>query len=167
MQSRSGRGSRSGSSGSSSGGAHGGRSPDQTVCPQCQRVLLIPPNAPLFRCPCGVLFRTEALRAGGSRGRAGVGGAMFMGSGGGSLSSLLLGAAGAGGGGNGNPPTGRAVLCRRCRRLSVVPASRNPDEVAICRCGAPALPLNDMVMSLLAEGGEWGWVEGWVCVWMW
>ncbi len=199
------RGSRAGSSYSSSGSgsahhhghAHGGRSPDQTVCPQCQRVLLIPPNAPLFRCPCGVLFRTESLRGGGRQsGRGGPGGALFMGmgAGGSSLSSLMLGAVGAdlggrsgnnGGGGGGTPP-GRAVLCRRCRRLSVVPATHDPGEVTICRCGALALPLNDMVMSLLAEGGACGracfallWVgwggligaaclhwDGWVDGWM-
>jgi hypothetical protein len=120
----------------------------------------------LFRCPCGVLFRTESLLQrrgpmGGAGRRAGIGaggGGVLMGSGGSSLSSLLLGmgAAGVGNGtgiGGANPQQ-RAVLCRRCRRLSLVPASRSPDEVAICRCGAPALPLNDMVMSLLAEGGE-------------
>lgn len=47
---------------------------------------------------------------------------------------------------------GRAVMCRRCRRLSVAPP--NSEEIVICRCGAPALPLNDVVMQLLAEGGE-------------
>lgn len=172
--SRGARGSSSGSSGVMSSSARGGGAPDQTTCPECQRVLLIPANAPLFRCPCGVLFRTESLLqrrgAAGSVGRrggefgiggAGGGGAVLMGTGGSSLSSLLLGigaaggpaGGGVGGGTVGNPPQ-RAVLCRRCRRLSLVPASRSADEVAICRCGAPALPLNDMVMSLLAEGGE-------------
>lgn len=158
-------GSRSTRGSSSSSQLGGGRSQDQTTCPECQRVLLVPANAPLFRCPCGVLFRTESLLQrrgmGGAVRRVGVGpggGAVLMGSGGSSLSSLLLGM-GAAGGGNGTGVGSvnrqqRAVLCRRCRRLSLVRASLSPDEVVICRCGAPALPLNDMVMSLLAEGGE-------------
>lgn len=29
----------------------------QTVCPQCNRRLLVPAGTSLFRCPCGVLFR--------------------------------------------------------------------------------------------------------------
>lgn len=47
---------------------------------------------------------------------------------------------------------GRSVICRRCRRLSMLPQDSSSDGIAICPCGSPALPLNDMVMSLLAEG---------------
>ena len=47
---------------------------------------------------------------------------------------------------------GRAVICRRCRRVSMLPQDESGEIISICRCGSPALPLNDMVMSLLAEG---------------
>ncbi len=94
-------------------------------------MLLIPPNAPLFRCPCGVLFRTETLQRNATSSAVGGSGGGFLGPDG------LM---------------GRAVICRRCRRLSVLPRDGSGAGIAICRCGAPALPLNDMVMSLLAEG---------------
>lgn len=106
---------------------------DQTTCPQCQRVLLIPHNAPLFRCPCGVLFRTETLQQEQGHRRS-----LFERSG-----SGLLGHDGL---------MGRAVICRRCRRVSMLPQTESGDSISLCRCGSPALPLNDMVMSLLAEG---------------
>lgn len=46
----------------------------------------------------------------------------------------------------------RPVICRRCRTVTM--AQSDGTNVTMCGCGAPILPINDMLMSLIAEGGE-------------
>jgi hypothetical protein len=50
--------------------------------------------------------------------------------------------------------TQQAVMCRRCRRVAFVPLMGDRETIVMCRCGGPALPINEIMMSLLAEGGE-------------
>jgi len=56
------------------------------------------------------------------------------------------------GGRRGRSSEGRAVMCRRCGNLAIVPVMGR--SIVFCSCGAPII--NDLLMSLLAEGGGAG-----------
>jgi ribosomal protein S27E len=48
---------------------------------------------------------------------------------------------------------GRTVICRNCGNAALVPALSR--SIVMCPCGSPLVPMNDILLRFLAEGGEW------------